>query len=189
MGTLNLEDEKDISDFIIGMLDRRGLYLKKNDEWEVHGPHPDMNYQVYIGPAYRKKPKECFLVAVYPKAVYGIEDYSDWWKTDPKYRINISGIAEKIIGKFFYEHSERNIEDLKIEDLRLRDYFRNILKEFKEIRRRLQEELKDKNLPRQRKEEVLYQLWKLKSWIKAMRYDEFKERQRKQKEEKSLRKA
>jgi hypothetical protein len=87
MGLLDLKHEKETLDFVFGMLARRGLYLKNNDEWEIHGPHQDMNYQVYIGPAYRKK--ECFLVAIYPKAVYEIDNYDDWWKADPEKRITI----------------------------------------------------------------------------------------------------
>jgi len=80
-----LLDKAKIDNATIDSLRKR--FLKNNDEWEIHGPHQDMNYQVYIGPAYRKK--ECFLVAIYPKAVYEIDNYDDWWKADPEKRITI----------------------------------------------------------------------------------------------------
>ena len=84
----------------------------------------------------------------------------------------------------------KNLEYWWEEGKFLGGYFSNTLselnlEELKEIRRRLQAELKDKNVSYQRKREIKVGLWELKSWIKAKRYDEFKERQRKQKEEKS----
>ena len=56
-----LEEEKEKLKFITGMLERRGLYLDKNDEWEVHGPHPGMNYQVFVGTAYEKEKTKCLI--------------------------------------------------------------------------------------------------------------------------------
>ncbi len=89
MGTLNLKEKKEIIEFISGMLERRGLnlYKKALEDWEIHGPHPDMNYQVYIGLAKDKKTKEQGWVAIYPKSVYWIEDPSDWWKVGSENKI------------------------------------------------------------------------------------------------------
>jgi hypothetical protein len=71
------------------MLERRGLYLDKKDDWEVHGPHKGMNYQVYVGLAYIKKSKEWTYVSIYPRSAYWIEDPCDWWKCEPENRIFI----------------------------------------------------------------------------------------------------
>ncbi len=82
-------DNKDKLEFITGMLKRRGLYLDKKDSWEVHGPQQDMKYQVYIGPAYKKKTREWLLIAIHPRSVYWIENYPDWRNCKPENRITI----------------------------------------------------------------------------------------------------
>jgi len=80
--------------------------MDEADEWEIHGPHPDMNYVVYVGRAYESldvgiecscrksiatcvKHKEGFYVAVYPKAVYAIDESADWWRQKPEDRIPV----------------------------------------------------------------------------------------------------
>jgi len=95
MGTLNFEIDKRILNHIKSALKRRGLLMDPENEWEIHGPHEDMNYQVCIGIAYErldyKIPCTCeqnnclrhrdgFYVVIYPRAVYCIEDPDDWWK-------------------------------------------------------------------------------------------------------------
>jgi len=69
-------------------LTRRGLRPDLDDEWEIHGPHQNMNYQVLIGGSYDKT-EHYFLVAIYPWAVYEIEAESEWWKVGPENRMYI----------------------------------------------------------------------------------------------------
>ncbi len=90
MGYLDLKEEKEILKFITGMLKRRGLEPDLKNEWEIHGEHKGMNYQVYIGDVKNLKNKESEgLVVVYPKSVYWLDLYSDWWKCEPENRIFI----------------------------------------------------------------------------------------------------
>ncbi len=108
MGTLNPEENKEISRSIKRSLKRRRLKLDLDtEEWVVHGPHPEMKYQVYVGyvgniPEANEKcicpPGSGLIhcpvhggccVAVYPRAVYEIEDSSKWWDTKPENRIFI----------------------------------------------------------------------------------------------------
>lgn len=109
MGILALEDDKEIFRHIRRTLQRRGLKPDLGtEEWEVHGPHPGMNYQVYVGyvgsiPETNDKctcrpPNilyaDCpvhgvFCVAIYPGAVYQVEDPSKWSDTKPEERIFI----------------------------------------------------------------------------------------------------
>ena len=70
-------------------LARRGLVPDLEDsEWEIHGPHQDMNYHVLIGWAQDKK-CEWYCVAIYPNAVYEIDDPDDWWKVSNENRIPV----------------------------------------------------------------------------------------------------
>lgn len=98
MSFLNLKEDVDIKEFIEESLRKKGWGFDESDDWEVHGPHQGMNYQVYIGIAYQKadlnakcicpnekaRKVDCrahdnsFYVAVYPKQVYKIENASDW---------------------------------------------------------------------------------------------------------------
>lgn len=110
MGILNLKSEKHHRDRIKKALRRRGLELDTQEEWEIHGPHQDMNYQVYVGGAYInptsgakcicpdekmryvncKAHRREFWVAIYPKAVYKIEEPSNWGQDAiPENRITI----------------------------------------------------------------------------------------------------
>jgi len=60
------------------------------ENWEVHGPHEGMNYEVWIGGAQtmNKKPyignRYEFYIAVYPRQIFIIDDPSDWGKTGPE---------------------------------------------------------------------------------------------------------
>jgi hypothetical protein len=90
MSRLDLKEEKEILKFITGMLKRRGLSLYGKDDWEIHGPHKGMNYQVYVGYAQNIITKECGCIVIYPKAIYWIEDPCDWWKCEPENRILLS---------------------------------------------------------------------------------------------------
>ena len=82
--------------------------MDEEDDWEVHGPHHDMDYQVYIGrvfeqplPVYTfctcatkgidscKKHENGFNVAIYPKAVYEIQSPEEWLKVSEDDRITI----------------------------------------------------------------------------------------------------
>lgn len=99
MGILNFELEPYHMKAIKGVLDRRGLKPDLEDEWEIHGPHsPDLPFAVYVGYAYKeaKEGAKCicpskkirlvdcpahrryYCLAIYPKAVYEIEDPSQW---------------------------------------------------------------------------------------------------------------
>lgn len=106
MGYLNFKDggEQHLS-VIRRALRRRGLQMDEADDWEIHGPHQDMNYVVYIGKAYESldrtlkcscdesfdscvKHEEGFEVVIYPRAVYVIS--SRWWNVKPEDRIPVN---------------------------------------------------------------------------------------------------
>jgi hypothetical protein len=61
-------------------LRRRGLIPCLDSEWEVHGPHQNMNYQVYLGEAIYKTDGETILVAIFPRSVHEIDSTEDWYK-------------------------------------------------------------------------------------------------------------
>ena len=88
MGTLDFGDERDRQYLrsIRRRLLRRGLKPVLDEEWEVHGPHPGMPYMVFIGYAEDKK-GYWHCVAIYPRAVYEIDDPKDWWKVEAEDRI------------------------------------------------------------------------------------------------------
>lgn len=105
--TFLLEDEEEIAKILTRRLKRRGL-KPSNEEWEVHGPHKDMNYEVFIGACdfIPEEGAKCIcppgsakancpihgfvLVAVYPRAVYEIEDESLWWDVYPEDKIPVN---------------------------------------------------------------------------------------------------
>jgi len=108
MGILDFEDQRHHLTYISRVLSRRGLLPDLGEEWEIHGPHDDMDYQVYVGYAVpRDENKKCQslgcnlswkkckkhtnfdCVAIYPKAVYHIEEPCDWAKVDPEDRIPV----------------------------------------------------------------------------------------------------
>jgi hypothetical protein len=89
-------------------LARRGLKPDFSEEWEVHGPHRGMPYEVYIVAAFFEAvpgakcicPKSAQLVscpahrqdiwvAIYPRGVYQIDDPDDWWKVTPDMKIPV----------------------------------------------------------------------------------------------------
>lgn len=98
MGILNFESEPYHMKVIKGVLGRRGLKPDLKNEWEIHGPHgPELPHAVYVGYAYQEAEKsakctcpgktqlvDCpahrryYCLAIYPKAVYEIEDPSLW---------------------------------------------------------------------------------------------------------------
>lgn len=109
MGILDFKSQKHHLARIRRILSRRGLAPNLREEWEIHGPHQDMNYQVYIGYAVPRDEKEicrypgCNLswkkckhhvnfdcVAIYPWATYRIEESCDWYKVTPEDRIPVS---------------------------------------------------------------------------------------------------
>ena len=65
MGFLNFKEEKYNLQRIKSALRRRWLTMDPADDWEIHGPHQDMNYQIFIGPAYLKGKWNCIAV-IYP---------------------------------------------------------------------------------------------------------------------------
>lgn len=113
MGTINFDHDKEIAGRINRSLRRRGLKVDlETEEWIVHGPHKDMNYQVYVGyagnmPALGAK-CSCppgsqrtycpvhggCCVAVYPRGVYEVEEPSKWWDTQPEDRISVASFDD-----------------------------------------------------------------------------------------------
>lgn len=90
MGVLNLRKETYHQQKIATFLQRRGMTPDTHEDWEVHGPHEGMNYQVYVGYAIAKEdPSESFPVAIYPRAVYEIDSPSDWARVSAEKRILI----------------------------------------------------------------------------------------------------
>ncbi len=89
MGMLNLKKEPFHLQKITNALQRRGMIPDVKEGWEVHGPHhPELPYHVYVGIAISKNDaSDCPLVAIYPHAVYEIEDTSDWGRVQPDRRI------------------------------------------------------------------------------------------------------
>ena len=99
MGILNLEEESYHRNKIKQALKKRGLRMDMDCDWEIHGPHPDVPV-VYVGYAYYDKwhphqhmPKERRVegtwVAIYPRAVYEIEEADKWCQVEPEKRILI----------------------------------------------------------------------------------------------------
>jgi hypothetical protein len=82
MGFFLFEEQPRLAATVKAALRRRGLEPDATAEWEVHGPHQDMNYEVYIGPACERGSNARYMtVVIYPRAVYEIEDgnESKWW--------------------------------------------------------------------------------------------------------------
>lgn len=99
MGIIDLEYEREYLKFITGSLKRRGMKPIILCDWEVHGPHPGMDYQVFIGEAVKEGSDDIWLVAIYPKAVYWIEDSSEWCNAESGNRILIKGGEKKYATK------------------------------------------------------------------------------------------
>jgi len=95
MGYLDFKDQPEHLAHIKKILARRGLKPCIDEEWEIHGPHQGMNYQVYVGLAKTKKiqpgtgKKEYYCVVIYPRAVYMIYEHGDWYKPQTEDRITV----------------------------------------------------------------------------------------------------
>jgi len=108
MGYLDFDYDKRSLSLISKVLSRRGLAPDLDESWEIHGPHQGMDYQVYVGYAVPKdkkqkcKSSECNLlwskckkhinfhcVVIYPKAVYEIDEPSDWMNARTEDRIPV----------------------------------------------------------------------------------------------------
>lgn len=89
MGFINFKTEPEHKEYIKQALTKRGLKPLYAYDWEIHGPHQGMNYQVYVGDAQYLNPKVNTVVSIYPWGVYEIDDLSDWYKTYPENRITI----------------------------------------------------------------------------------------------------
>jgi hypothetical protein len=86
VGFIDLEIEKLHHRRVKSMLSKRGLMPDLSQEWEIHGPHQSMNYQILVGWAYDDSCNR-HLVAVYSRAIYEIDDYSKWWDVGDQNRI------------------------------------------------------------------------------------------------------
>jgi len=59
-------------------LRKRGLTLVYKKEWEKHGPHQDMEYEIFVGAAKGPWGSSVGCVVIYPWGVWAI-DGSDVW--------------------------------------------------------------------------------------------------------------
>ena len=106
MACLEFDYQKEILNRIKTALTRRGLIMDLEDEWEIHGPHQDMDYQVLVGPVYEKlghtipcnctqgyrkcqKHRDRLYVVIYPRVAYYINDPADWWNVKVEDRIPV----------------------------------------------------------------------------------------------------
>src|SRR5947207_1667382 len=94
MGLLNFETEVAHRQKITTALRRRGLVPDLEEEWEIHGPHAGMNFQVYVGYVISQDdPSESFCVAVSlhgaQRGVYEIDDPSYWHEALPEKKIPV----------------------------------------------------------------------------------------------------
>jgi len=89
MGILDLEHEKEYLKIITDTLKRRGMKPVVLNDWEIHGPHPGMDYQVFVGEAIKDGSGDIWLVAIYPRAVYWLEDSSGWYEMELENKILI----------------------------------------------------------------------------------------------------
>jgi hypothetical protein len=94
MGYLDFSYEKHHLKKIKQALKRRDLFFDPEDDWEVHGPHQDMNYQVYVGRAYETFEPDAkyeydkgFNIAIFPRAVYAFA--FSWQNCNPTDRIPV----------------------------------------------------------------------------------------------------
>jgi hypothetical protein len=91
MGILDWKHEPYHREKITSLLKRRGLRPDFSELWEVHGPHADMNFQMFVGYAINTDdPKDTYCVTVWPgHGVWEIDDPSQWNQTDPTRRIAV----------------------------------------------------------------------------------------------------
>ena len=75
MGYLDPEKDKKHFHHIAQRLRPRLMEYLTSENWEIHGPHNQMPYQVYVGPAkYTYLPFSEVYVAIYPTGVFKIDD-------------------------------------------------------------------------------------------------------------------
>jgi len=72
------EAAKEMFAIIKKRIGERGLEAVDHDEWEVHGPHQDMNYQVLVGPIKGSWGPAHSYAVIYPSGVWEIEG-SEFW--------------------------------------------------------------------------------------------------------------
>jgi len=87
-----LGENKELKNRLNTRLKEYGLRIMPTAENEMHGPHPQMEYLVYV--LFIKEidhPKNQYWVAVYPRAIYQIEDSCSWYKADPDSRLSKEG--------------------------------------------------------------------------------------------------
>lgn len=91
MGFLNLLEEEENTKFIEGMLKRRELIRYRKKDWEVHEQNRGiMPYQVFVGYASSRKTGG-LCVAIYPRAVYIIEEPDKWWNMKVENKLLVKG--------------------------------------------------------------------------------------------------
>ena len=75
MGFIDFEFDEYHVKRIISALKRRGLAPEiDGDGWQIHGPHPGCDYQMYEGWAYYlDNPKEFIYINIMPRAVYEVD--------------------------------------------------------------------------------------------------------------------
>ena len=95
MGTFTDED-KNLKSRVEKICAKRQIKPDWSMEWEIHGPHQDMNYVVYVGGADIPKEKQPLgtasgIIAIYDygakSEVFVIDDSDDWYKPENKNRI------------------------------------------------------------------------------------------------------
>ena len=85
-------DERDLEHVkrVERALKRRGMVPVNMEYWEVHGPHQDMEYYMYVGEARRTGSRRGVIyVSIYPWATYEVPSASQWWDIDPSSRIPV----------------------------------------------------------------------------------------------------
>lgn len=85
---LLLKENRELKESLARRLRKYGLVLMPSYEAESHGEHPNMNYVVWIVYAKEKKnPKNNGYVVMFPKAVYWLEDPTEWNRPSENSRI------------------------------------------------------------------------------------------------------
>jgi hypothetical protein len=81
LGFVDLDEEPEHGNYVRHQLKRRGLQPSW-DTWEIHGPHENMNYQLYVGVASRiSKPEEEFsevAIFIHTNRLILIPDGKSW---------------------------------------------------------------------------------------------------------------
>lgn len=88
MGIIDFNQQPYFKTDIEKTLANRGMTIDPRWEWEVHGPHPDFKYQVYVGFANARWQRGTLCVAIYPNKVYEIDSPCAWNKINSEKEIN-----------------------------------------------------------------------------------------------------